>query len=575
MKRAAAAVLLALLVLTGTADPATAEPDTPPATVAERQTIIPDSGAGQFPTSNYDIGYDGGAWNNIQRKFFGLLTELAFGVVRWLLGIALWLVRWAYGFGVADALGDPALRIGRLYEAEFIGPVGLRQAAIFAALAWAGYHGLRGRLQMAAGELLVSLIVAALGGIILANPQGYLTGMFDTTTRLSGVFLALGTGAEPPDTPQASTAVLDPLAGHLHAAFIEQPYDLLNWGEPLTGACAAARDRIVATGPHGSEDEPREVMRAAGCGAQADFNHDPTAERLGGALLTLVATAAVVLLLALISITLLVAQIITVLLFAVAPFALVFGLVPGGGREVMWRWAGGLARVFLAIVGMSFVLSLLLLVVDGLLAASEGASIMERFSLLVLVTIGMFIVRKRVVASGAHLAERLGQRLAGARGTARGGGWMAPAAAGGISGFALGSALRESAGDLPGSMGYRLRYMGQHPYYRQSWRMRRRVHQRHAPSGSRPPGSALGRLGQRAAKTAPARLATAVAHGTATTASLAYKSTIGLPVHGPRAYRAAASAVSLRQAHVKQSLHAYKAEYVSNLTKLRRRGGKG
>src|SRR5829696_8826008 len=130
---------VALLVAAGiapalwlAAEPAAAQPPPPPTTTAPvvavvpgvgvlpappavdegppapGESLIPDSGAGRFPTSHYDVGYDPGAWNNLPRKFFGLLTELAFGVNRWLVGIGLWIVPWAYRFGVASALGDPA-----------------------------------------------------------------------------------------------------------------------------------------------------------------------------------------------------------------------------------------------------------------------------------------------------------------------------------------------------------------------------------------------------------------------------------------------------------------------------------
>src|SRR5581483_11047661 len=378
-------------------------------------------------------------------------------------------------------------------------------------------------------------------------------GTLDTTHRLSGAFLALGTSSNMPTDGPSSDAVLRPLARHLHAAFVEQPYDLLDWGRPLDGECARVRDEILATGPHATDDAPRQAMSAAGCAEEARFNHDPTADRLGGALMTALAAGVVVALLVLVAVTLLAAQVMAVLLFAVAPFARVGGLLPGGGREVLWRWIAALARTIVAVVGMSFVLSLLLLVVDGLLAASAGQSLTERFALLVLVTVGMFIVRKRVVASGAHLAERLGHRLHASRTGGRGAGWAAPAAVGGISGYAIGSALRESAGDVPGGWGYRMQYLGRHPYYRASRRMR------HARQGARlavgpgrsGAGGVLARAGQRVGMMPPVRVAAGLAGVAGTGAAVAYKMTAGLPVHGPRAYRAASAAVHARRAQLR------------------------
>jgi hypothetical protein len=49
--------------------------------------------------------------------------------------------------------------------------VGLAELAWFAAGAWAGFAALRGKLTMAAGELVMSFVFAVLAGIVLANPR--------------------------------------------------------------------------------------------------------------------------------------------------------------------------------------------------------------------------------------------------------------------------------------------------------------------------------------------------------------------------------------------------------------------
>lgn len=539
------------------------------------RSIIPDSDVGAYPTSHYDVGYDAGAWDNIGRKFFGLLTELAFGVNRWLVGVGLWITPWAYGFGVVGALGDPALALAlaEVYITELVGPAGLRHAAFFYAVAWAGWQGLRGRLRMAAGELALTALVAVFGGFVLADPAGYLGGAFDVMGRASGSFLVLGTGAEAPDGPGSAEAALRPLNAHLHAAFIEQPHDYIDWGGPLTGACAAARDALLAEGPHGADDEPREAMRAAGCAAAADFNADPTAERLGGSLLTTLAAATVVVLLVLVAVTLLVAQVMAVLLFAVAPLALVSGLLPGAGRELLWRWVAALVRSALAVVGMSFVLSMLLLVVDGLLGATEGAGLIERFALLVLTSVGMLVVRRRAVGAGARLAERMATTLSaarvGGRGSTRGGGWLAPAAVGGVSGWALGASAREAGGELPGHLGTRVRTAGQHPH----WRARRPPGRPGVTTartltavGAGSPGSGgLTSAGARLGATRPARVVSGAGRLAVGGAAAAYKSTLGLPVHGPRAYREVAGRTSAASARVRATLADYSAEYAGNV----------
>jgi len=343
--------------------------------------IVPDDCWGRFPSSHYDIGFDEGAWNHISRKVYGTFTDLAFSGARSATALALWLVQWAYGFAVYDRLGSSAVDIARRYQAGVVGPLGLPQLAWFYTVAWAAVAALRGKLTMAAGELATSVVAAGLAGLVLANPAGYLRGTFDTLGTASAAVLATGTGQPPPRDGADAKAVLGPLQAQIHGAFVEQPYDYLSWGGPLPPQCAAARDRIVATGPHGADNEPRTVMEAAGCEEQARFNHDPTGTRLFGAVLTLGAAATMVVLLGLVAATVVVAQMVVVVLFAIAPFALLAAVLAGSGRELAWRWMAGLARAVVAVVGMSVVLSLLLLSVTAVLAASGDLGLVERFAL--------------------------------------------------------------------------------------------------------------------------------------------------------------------------------------------------
>jgi hypothetical protein len=424
---------------TGTAP---ASPCLAPDASTEARSIVPDDCWGRFPSSHYDIGFDEGAWNHISRKVYGTFTDLAFQGARSATAVALWLVEWAYGFGIYDRLGGAAVDIATRYQHNVIGPLGLNELVWFYAVAWAAITALRGKLAMAAGELIISVIAAGLAAAILANPAGYLHGTFDTMGKLSGALLATGTGEAPPSDAADAQAVMRPLQAEIHAAFVEEPYDYLDWGGPLPPPCAEMRDRILATGPHGTDDEPREAMGSAGCEAQVDFNHDPNGTRLFGAVLTFGAAGVMVVLMALISLTVVVAQVLAIVLFAVAPFALLAAVLPGAGRELAWRWVAALVRVVLAVVGMSFVLSLLLLTVSALLQATDDIGLVERFALVNVVVVAMLVARKRILTAGHTMANGFGQRLASRRaGGERTAPWLAAPALAGATGFAVGASL--------------------------------------------------------------------------------------------------------------------------------------
>lgn len=411
----------------------------------DASSIVPDDCWGRFPSSHYDIGCDEGAWNHIGRKVYCTFTDLSFQGARSTTATALWMVEWAYGFGVYERFGGPAITIAETYETQFIGPLGLSHLAWFYAISWAGFAMLRGRVALAGSELAMSFLLAALAAILLANPSGYLQGAFDTMGTVSGALLSTGTGQPPPDDAVDADAVLAPLQAQLHRAFVEDPYDHLNWGgSDMPAQCVAMRDRILAFGPHGNNDGPRDAMESAGCQEQADFNHDPNGQRLFGAVLTLSAALVMVVLVGMVSLTIVVAQIVAVVLFAVAPFAALGAILPGGGRVLALGWLSTLIRVALVVVGMSFVLSLLLLTIRALLTAGDDADLVERFALVNIVVLAMFAARRRVLHAGASMAAGISGSLAPAK---DGGDWLAAGAVGGVTGFAL-------AGDANRTRGY-------------------------------------------------------------------------------------------------------------------------
>jgi hypothetical protein len=156
------------------------------------------------------------------------------------------------------------------------------------------------------------------------------------------------------------------------------------------------------------------------------------------------AALVMVVLIGLVSLTIVVAQIVAVVLFAVAPFAALGAVLTGGARKLALGWISAMIRVILVVVGMSFVLSLLLLTIEALLSAGADADLIERFALVNIVVIAMFAARRRVLHAGADLAANIGGRLSPQ--AAQDGNWLAAGTVGGVSGFALASGLQNPPG---------------------------------------------------------------------------------------------------------------------------------
>lgn len=447
------AVAVALGVAVATAPAALARP------AGESQQIVPDEHTGDYPTSRYEIWYDDGGRFSVGAKTTGWVTEFLFASVRQLVGLATWLITWAYSFGFAEGLAGPAGHLAETYERGIVGRLELRHLALFCAVVYAGWQVLRNRFARGVGELAVSLVVLVVGGALLAHPTDSFRHAVGFAAGLSGAVLHLAAGSDDADAVPApdraagysvDTAALGPLTAQLRGAFVAQPHDILNWGEVLAGRCADQRDEVLASGPHGTDDTPREVMREGGsqCEAYAEFNERPTMERLMGAGLTLLAALLVLVVMMLVAITVVVAQLVGVVLVAVMPFAVSLGVMPGGGRQMMWRWAAAALRCVLAVVAMAALLAFMLVTAAALLGNAEQ-TLLERFGLLVVLAAALILVRKRMLAGTEALARNLDRRLEGAKvGGTHGGGWMRPAAVGGLSGFGVARLTREGEGDI-------------------------------------------------------------------------------------------------------------------------------
>ncbi|MFI2620529.1 hypothetical protein [Streptomyces sp. NPDC018584] len=119
------------------------------------------------PISRYELSSSGGGPIEVVR---GFLMSGCFALARTLTGFCCWLIDWAYRFPVLEKLAGPAQTIADAYESEVLGPLGM--AGTF--LAWSFAFGLilimRGRVARGAGEILLTLLIAALAASTLIRP---------------------------------------------------------------------------------------------------------------------------------------------------------------------------------------------------------------------------------------------------------------------------------------------------------------------------------------------------------------------------------------------------------------------
>ena len=430
--------------------------DGPDARPGESGNLLGFEEYGAYPMSRYVIGCDEGAWNHLSRKAWCFAQQMPFEGSKLLVGLSSSMISWAMTFQLAEGLNQAAGSMASTYETRLIGGLELRHLAWMLTCFWVGWLVLRSRASQAFGELATTLVIAALGSFIIANPAGYLSGAADVVRNTNNAVLdAMGGG------DQGADQVAVDVGSQFQASFIAEPYDIINWGSSLDapGAdpkCAAARNVILDKGPFGpGSDTPRELMTFAGCADQADFNHDPGGDRTVASLACFLAAFLVLVLMCLLAATLLASQLMLVVLWALSPLAIVAGIAPGGTRHVLWRWMSANVTVFLVNVAAAFTLGFVTVMSTQVLEMTEGTSIVRRLGLLDLVVVTGLVFRKRITHAAHNVGSRTEHGLAQMVPARAGQSVMRPPVIAGATGYAFGRQLNEATAEIPG--GRRLR----------------------------------------------------------------------------------------------------------------------
>jgi TrbL/VirB6 plasmid conjugal transfer protein len=375
--------------------------------------IIPDKCWGTYPTATYQISWHEGdefsAWND---NLMGWLTDLTFGLGKGAVTAALWMVEFGFSFKItqyADVVGN----IADNYQLHLIGPFNLINIVWFALVAWLAITALRGKMAMAGGELVMTLVLLTLA-TTMYNPlladdgegEGLDLGYFrDTATFMdlsSKAMLSAAQGEDPTDDDDI-LRVLQRLQGQVHRQFVELPHEYLNWGTVLPDACDDAAYQVMAAN-YDDDGWPARHMRRAGeeCEEFAEYNDDANSTRMFGAVLTMIVSVIVALTLGITAFTVLVCKFLLAVLFATTPFVVLSAVLPGAGRRLFWSWGGSLLQLVLAVIGSGGLVALELIGVDAVVAKTEDQDLMARWFLVLMIVATVFFARRKMIA----LAQR-------------------------------------------------------------------------------------------------------------------------------------------------------------------------
>ncbi|MFJ5035541.1 hypothetical protein ACIQB5_47815 [Streptomyces sp. NPDC088560] len=552
------------------------------------------------PVSSYRIYAGTGSWSDWDLKIESFLVDMMFLGDKYAVSFACFLLAWSLAFKMAGLLLKPALTVSNALYANVIVQIGLPGLCLTYAGTVAAWHLMFGRRARGWGEAAASLVISALAITTLAAPpQMLLSEQHGAVGSARGLAVDVAAlildNEEAIHTPKTTTnsgiddsvpagntagaqvrskasALARPITDELVDAFVVRPSELLSYGQTFDGRCAQQfrdsriqqavadqwLDDALNAGPDamrqnipwiggtigdlmkgataGTNDVIKEKVKASGPVVKfekACVKGDVTSlkqasmDKVGGAFFVLIASLLVCAFIVVVDWMFLYAQICIAKEAMIAKCALAIGVLPGPGRSWLWNRAVTVLRYLGLMVLAVASLAVLVVVIKAILNAPESdlpGGVTIRFVVLDIVTISAFTFRKRLVRSTEGLALRARTRL----GSSVLGG-SAPVDLGQPTLQRRGLGRRLLAGGV--MLGALAASGGAYGYARASTALATRL------------AHSTGRMIGGTARLAAGSTRAAV-RGGLKLGKTGLKSTVGLPVYGPRAARRTGAALA-------------------------------
>jgi hypothetical protein len=406
------------------------------------------------PISAYSVDADTGDWNDIDLAIWNLLSQLFFGIAKWFVGFACWLIDWALNFGLAKILVKPADDIATSLRDQVINALGLPGLFLLFAGLYAAWHILFKNRSRGFAEAGMSLVVAALATTVLLSPAQVLLGAHGQPSPGGSTMLLSDDGfigKAKCVSLEVSAVVLDaessceetnnvskPITDALVDAFIVKPTQLMLYGKTFKDPdCAKAfaqaslvkynydqmgidffeANRINPTG----EATYAAQLKNSGerftkvCKVKKGDAKKASADMTFSAAFVALAAIIVSVLMVLVTGTFLVSQGWLAFEAMKGHWALAAGILPGGGRGVLWRWVAAIAKALLGVILAILFLAIFIVVIVALIGAETGEVLAVKFICLDLAAIAGIVGQKKLKETARQVSVNLNRRLANAR----------------------------------------------------------------------------------------------------------------------------------------------------------------
>ncbi|MET7604908.1 hypothetical protein ABZS96_20755 [Streptomyces avermitilis] len=407
------------------------------------------------PISAYSVDSDTGDWNDIDLKIWNLLAQFFFGIAKWFVGFACWLIDWALNFWLAKILVKPADDIATSLRDQVINRLGLPGLFLLFAGLYAAWQILFKNRSRGFAEAGTSLVVAAVATTVLLSPAQVLLGTHDQPSPGGSTMLLSDDGligkakdlslevsavvlSQNPKGDAKPENVSRPITDALVDAFIVKPTQLMLYGKTFKDpACSKAfaeaslvkynfeqmgidffeANRINPTG----EATYAAQLTNAGehftkvCKVKEGDAKKASADMTFSAAFVALAAIIVSVLMVLVTGTFLVAQGWLAFEGIKGHWALAAGILPGGGRGVLWRWVSAIVKAVLGVILAILFLAVFIVIIVALIDADTGEILAVKFICLDLAAVAGIAGQKKIKETARQVSVNLNRRLANAR----------------------------------------------------------------------------------------------------------------------------------------------------------------
>ncbi|WP_328372937.1 hypothetical protein OG800_49360 (plasmid) [Streptomyces sp. NBC_00445] len=410
------------------------------------------------PISAYTIDADTGDWNDFGLKIWSVLAQLFFGIAKWFIGFASWLIEWALDFGLAKVLVGPVDDIASTIRDQVINRMGLPALFLMFAGVYAGWHIMFKQRSRGFAEAGTSLIIAATATTVLLSPAQVLLGTHDQPSPGGSTMLlsqgglvgkakdftlqisALVLSEDPSHTPAQTSTVSKPIKDALVDAFVVKPTQLMTYGQTFNDPKCAKAFATAKLVKYNYDQKGLDFWQGSRANTDGGATYNEQLTNAGDAFLKTCkvkgtepqarkASADMAFSAAFVAVAALIVSILMILVtggFLTAQgwlafesirghWALCAGILPGGGRGVLWRWASAIVKALLGVVLAILFLAIFILVVLALIDADTGSALATKFIAIDIAAIAGLASQKRIKETARQVAVNLNRRLANAR----------------------------------------------------------------------------------------------------------------------------------------------------------------